>query len=435
MERTKQLYEHYLSYPVICTDSRAVKAGSIFFALKGDSFNGNSYAEGALKNGAVFAVVDEPGLVTDERFFLVDDVLTALQKLAQYHRLHFQGPVIGITGTNGKTTTKELINSVLSESYRTHATQGNLNNHIGVPLTILSADIAATDIMIIEMGANHPGEIAFLCNIARPDFGLITNVGKAHLEGFGSLEGVIKTKTELYTFLKSRDGKAFVCSGQHDLMQHVAELDYLSYGKEPGDYCMGEMVSSDPFLKVTWFDQDTEQLIQTNLVGAYNVDNVLAAVCIGKFFEVAPEKVVAAIEKYTPSNNRSQVLQSASNQLILDAYNANPSSMRVALENFALMNAFPKVVILGDMFELGTESRAEHEAILTLLKDFSFSEVLLIGPRFGEVSSASRFRCFDSTDKAYEWLVANPIINASILVKGSRGMKLEKLIPALYDKL
>ena len=435
MERTKKLYEHYLSNPVICTDSRAVTAGSIFFALKGDSFNGNIYAKGALKSGAVLAVVDEPGLVSDERFFLVDDVLTTLQELAQIHRSHFQGPVIGITGTNGKTTTKELINAVLSESYRTHATQGNLNNHIGVPLTILSADISATDIMIIEMGANHPGEIAFLCNIAKPDFGLITNVGKAHLEGFGSLEGVIKTKTELYGFLKSGKGKAFVCSGQQALMQYAAVLDHLSYGKESGDYCMGEMVSSDPFLKVIWYDKNVEQQIQTNLVGAYNVDNVLAAVCIGKFFEVAPEKIVSALEKYTPSNNRSQVLQSASNQLILDAYNANPSSMRVALENFASMNTFPKVVILGDMFELGAESRTEHESILTLLKDFSFSEVLLIGPRFGEVSSDSGFLCFDSTDNAYEWLIANPITNASILVKGSRGMKLEKLIPALYDKL
>ena len=431
MERTKKLYEHYLSNPVICTDSRAVTAGSIFFALKGDSFNGNIYAKGALKSGAVLAVVDEPGLVSDERFFLVDDVLTTLQELAQFHRSHFQGPVIGITGTNGKTTTKELINAVLSESYRTHATQGNLNNHIGVPLTILSADLAATDIMIIEMGANHPGEIAFLCNIARPDFGLITNVGKAHLEGFGSLEGVIKTKTELYAFLKNKDGKAFVCSGQQALMQNAAILDHLSYGKEPVDYCMGEMVSSDPFLKVKWYEKNKEQLIQTNLVGAYNVDNVLAAVCVGMFFEVAPEKVVAAIEKYTPSNNRSQVLQSASNQLILDAYNANPSSMRVALENFALMNTFPKVVILGDMFELGAESRTEHEAILTLLKAFSFSEVLLIGPRFGEVASDSGFRCFETTDNAYEWLVANSITNANILIKGSRGMKLEKLIPAL----
>jgi len=435
MTRTEQLYEYYLRYPVICTDSRAVSEGSIFFALKGDSFNGNTYAMGALNSGAMLAVVDEPGIATDERFFIVDDVLTALQELALMHRLHFKGPVIGITGTNGKTTTKELINSVLSTSFRTHATSGNLNNHIGVPLTILSADLSSTEILIVEMGANHPGEIAFLCNIARPDYGLITNVGKAHLEGFGSLEGVIKTKSELYDFLKANGGKAFVCSGQKVLLQKAAELDHLSYGNDVSDYCYGEMISSDPFLKVKWYAEGKEKWIQSNLVGAYNVDNVLAAVCIGKFFKVSAENVVSAIENYVPSNNRSQVLKTASNQLILDAYNANPSSMRVALENFALMNAFPKIVILGDMFELGTESRFEHDAILTLLKDFNFSEVLLIGPRFFEVAAISGFHCFLTTQEAYDWLFEHPIRNANILIKGSRGMKLETILPALQDKL
>jgi UDP-N-acetylmuramoyl-tripeptide--D-alanyl-D-alanine ligase len=434
MTRIEQLYEHYQRHPIISTDSRTVAVGSIFFALKGDSFNGNTYAGGALNSGAVLAVVDEPDIVTDERFFLVDDVLATLQELAKIHRFHFQGPVIGITGTNGKTTTKELINAVLSAGYQTHATQGNLNNHIGVPLTILSTDVN-TEVLIIEMGANHPGEIAFLCDIARPDYGLITNVGKAHLEGFGSLEGVIKTKTELYDFLKASDGSAFVCSGQTVLMLHASKLNHLSYGEEVGDYCMGEMVTSDPFLIVKWYNNEVSQLIHTHLVGAYNVDNVLAAVCLGKFFGVAVEKIIATIESYVPSNNRSQVLQSASNQLILDAYNANPSSMRVALENFALMNTFPKVVILGDMFELGAESRSEHEAILTLIKDFSFSDVLLIGPRFGEVAVDLGFHCFPTTNDAFEWLIANPITNSSILVKGSRGMQLEKLIPALTDKL
>ena len=435
MIRIEELYKHYLDHPIICTDSRAVSNGCIFFALKGESFNGNIYAEGALKSGAVLAVVDEPGVVTDERFFLVDDVLTALQDLARLHRSHFNGPVIGITGTNGKTTTKELVNAVLSANYLTHATKGNLNNHIGVPLTILSADLSSTGIWIIEMGANHPGEIAFLCNIARPDYGLITNVGKAHLEGFGSLEGVIKTKTELYEFLKSNGGSAFVCSGQTALMKHVSDLNHLAYGHEVGDYCMGEIVSSDPFLIVKWYDNEVELLIHTNLVGAYNVDNVLAAVCLGRYFGVAADHIIGAIEQYEPSNNRSQVMQSASNQLILDAYNANPSSMKVALENFALMNTFPKIVILGDMFELGAESRVEHEAILTQLKDFDFANVLLIGPRFSEIALDSGFRCFQSTNDAYEWLVANPIRNASILVKGSRGMKLETLLPALQDKL
>ncbi|MDP4291758.1 MAG: UDP-N-acetylmuramoyl-tripeptide--D-alanyl-D-alanine ligase [Bacteroidota bacterium] len=431
MTRIEQLYDLYLHYPVICTDSRAVTEDCIFFALKGESFNGNAYAAGALSNGAALAVVDEPKVAVDERFFLVEDVLTALQEMAQLHRSHFKGPVLGITGTNGKTTTKELINAVLGEGYTTHATQGNLNNHIGVPLTILSADLAKTSMLIIEMGANHPGEIAFLCNIARPDFGLITNVGKAHLEGFGSIEGVIKTKTELYNFLKSTNGKAFVCSNQPVLMQHAKDLNHLSYGSATGDYCRGQIVSSDPFLVEKWFNEEAEQLIQTQLVGAYNADNVMAAVCVGKYFGVAAGKIVAAIEKYVPSNNRSQVLQSASNQLILDAYNANPSSMRVALENFALMNASSKAVILGDMFELGAESRSEHKAIVNLLKNYNFSQAILIGPRFSEVAGEAGLQSFGSTTEAYDWLVANPITNANILVKGSRGMKLEILLPAL----
>jgi len=409
--------------------------GSIFFALKGDSFNGNTFANGALNSGAAFAVVDEPGVVTDERFFLVEDVLLSLQELAQIHRSHFKCPVIGITGTNGKTTTKELINSVLSVCGKTHATQGNFNNHIGVPLTLLSADITTTEFLIIEMGANHPGEIAFLCDIAKPDYGLITNVGKAHLEGFGSFEGVIKTKTELYDYLKSVEGKVFVCSRQHILMQHVAELNHITYGNTVDDYCFGEVISSDPLLILKWYDNSEEHLIYTKLVGAYNFDNVMAALCLGKYFSVPVDKVIKAIESYEPSNNRSQVMQSASNQLILDAYNANPSSMRMAIENFASMNSFPKIVILGDMFELGAESRTEHEAILTLLKDFNFSDVLLIGPRFFEVSSDSDFHCFNSTIEAHDWLKNHPISNASILVKGSRGMKLEMLIPVLYDKL
>jgi UDP-N-acetylmuramoyl-tripeptide--D-alanyl-D-alanine ligase len=435
MTRTEQLYEHYLRYPVVCTDSRAVLPDSIFFALKGDSFNGNAFANGALNSGAKLAVVDEPGVVTDDRFFLVEDVLSSLQELAQIHRSHFKCPVIGITGTNGKTTTKELINAVLSVRGKTYATQGNFNNHIGVPLTILSADLATTEFLIIEMGANHPGEIAFLCSIARPDYGLITNVGKAHLEGFGSFEGVVKTKTELYDFLKSIEGKVFVCSRQHILLQHAVELNHLTYGNTVDDYCFGEIVSSDPFLIVKWYDNTKEHLIYTKLVGAYNFDNVMAAICLGKYFSISVEKVIRAIESYEPSNNRSQVMQSASNQLILDAYNANPSSMSLAIENFARMNNFPKIVILGDMFELGAESRTEHEAILSLLKDFNFSDVILIGPRFCEVSSDSGFRCFISTIEAHDWLAAHPITNASVLVKGSRGMKLETLLPVLYDKL
>ena len=431
MTRTEQLYEHYLRYPVICTDSRAVSADSIFFALKGESFNGNAYAGGALKSGAVLAVVDEAEVATDDRFFLVDDVLTTLQELAQIHRSHFKGTVIGITGTNGKTTTKELINAVLSSRYQTQATLGNFNNHIGVPLTLLSSDISTTEILIIEMGANHSGEIGFLCDIVKPDCGLITNVGKAHLEGFGSFEGVIKTKIALYDYLKSVNGKAFVSSGQPILLPYAYELSHLTYGKADDDYCRGEVISSDPFLIIKWHDNGEEHIIHTNLVGAYNFDNVMAAICIGMFFKITAEKVIAEIEKYKPSNNRSQVMQSGTNLLFLDAYNANPSSMKVSIENFAGLNTFRKIVILGDMFELGAESRSEHEAILELLKKFSFSDVMLIGPRFYEVSPGSGFRCFSTTAEAHDWLDVNPITHTSVLVKGSRGMKLETLIPVL----
>ena len=407
----------------------------MFFALKGDSFNGNAYAKGALNSGAAIAVVDEPEVATDDRFFLVEDVLATLQELAQIHRSHFKCPVIGITGTNGKTTTKELINAVLSAHGKTHATKGNFNNHIGVPLTILSADIKTTEFLIIEMGANHPGEIAFLCNIAKPDYGLITNVGKAHLEGFGSFEGVIKTKTELYDFLRTVEGKVFVCSNQPILLKLAAGLNHITYGSAVNDYCLGNVVSSNPLLIVKWYANGKEQIINTKLVGAYNFDNVMAAISIGKYFNIPDDKVIQAIESYEPSNNRSQVMQSASNQLILDAYNANPSSMRVALENFSRMNGFPKIVILGDMFELGSESLTEHVAILTLLKDFDFSDVLLIGPRFCEAASDSGFHCFNSTTEARDWLSVHPITNASVLIKGSRGMKLETLLPALNDKL
>ena len=431
MTRTEQLYEHYLRHPIICTDSRSVTADSLFFALKGDSFNGNTYAGGALNSGAVLAVVDEAEVAIDDRFFLVDDVLTTLQELAQLHRALFKGTVIGITGTNGKTTTKELMNTVLSACYQTQATKGNFNNHIGVPLTILSTDLSTTEFLIIEMGANHPGEIGFLCDIVKPDCGLITNIGKAHLEGFGSFEAIIKTKTALYDSLKSIEGQAFVSSSQPILMPYASKLNHLTYGNEVDDYCRGEVMSSDPFLIVKWYDDGKEHLIHSNLVGTYNFDNVMAAICVGKFFNVPTEKVIAKIESYMPSNNRSQVMQLGSNQLILDAYNANPSSMKMAIENFAGLNAFKKIVILGDMFELGDESRTEHEAILELLKKYKFSDVLLIGPRFSEVTYGTDFRCFSSTQEAHDWLVVHPITHASVLVKGSRGMKLETLLPVL----
>ena len=382
MSRIEKLYKWFTQYPVISTDSRDIKPDSLFFALKGESFDGNKYATAALEKGAVLAVVDDPAVAIDNHYFLVDDVLTTLQDLARYHRAQFTCPVIGVTGTNGKTTTKELINAVLQSHYRTHATKGNLNNHIGVPLTLLSARVSEVDILIIEMGANHQGEIAFLCSIANPTCGLITNVGKAHLEGFGGEEGVIKGKTELYRHLKTVNGKAFVCTRQPILSELSADLDQLTYGESDGANYTGAIVSSDPFLIVNWNVDQTEQIIHTHLVGGYNIDNVMAAICVGSSFNVPVSKIVEALESYIPSNNRSQVMQTAQNRLFLDAYNANPSSMAAALNNFALLDAYPKTVIIGDMFELGDESKDEHQQIVILLLKLNFKDVMLIGPRF-----------------------------------------------------
>ena len=431
MSRIEKLYKWFTQYPVISTDSRDIKPDSLFFALKGESFDGNKYATAALEKGAVLAVVDDPAVAIDNHYFLVDDVLTTLQDLARYHRAQFTCPVIGVTGTNGKTTTKELINAVLQSHYRTHATKGNLNNHIGVPLTLLSARVSEVDILIIEMGANHQGEIAFLCSIANPTCGLITNVGKAHLEGFGGEEGVIKGKTELYRHLKTVNGKAFVCTRQPILSELSADLDQLTYGESDGANYTGAIVSSDPFLIVNWNVDQTEQIIHTHLVGGYNIDNVMAAICVGSSFNVPVSKIVEALESYIPSNNRSQVMQTAQNRLFLDAYNANPSSMAAALNNFALLDAYPKTVIIGDMFELGDESKDEHQQIVILLLKLNFKDVMLIGPRFSEVSATTSFKRFSTTQEALQWITENPFKGRSILVKGSRGMKLETLLPAL----
>jgi len=433
MDRIKQLYDWFTQYPLISTDSREIKPDSLFFALKGESFDGNKYATAALEKGAVLAIVDDPAVAIDQHYFLVDDVLTTLQDLARYHRTQFTCPVIGITGTNGKTTTKELVNTVLSSHYCTHATKGNLNNHIGVPLTLLSAKVSEVEMLIVEMGANHQGEIAFLCTIASPTHGLITNVGKAHLEGFGGEAGVIKGKTELYRHLKTVNGKAFVCTRQPVLLQLASELNPLTYGESGDASYSGSIVSSDPFLIVNWNDNGSEQSIpiRTHLVGSYNIDNVMAAICVGSYFKVPPDKVVAALESYIPANNRSQVKQTERNKLFLDAYNANPSSMAAALENFASLDVYPKVVILGDMFELGNESKEEHQQIVILLLKLNFKTVLLIGPKFSEVSETTTFKRFISTQEALQWITENPFDGKCILVKGSRGMKLETLLPAL----
>ncbi len=426
----KQLYDLYLKHPVITTDSRKITGGSIFFALKGDLFNGNLYAEEALRQGSAFAVVDDPAVAKNDHFLLVADVLKTLQELASYHRSTLQIPVIGITGTNGKTTTKELVNAVLSKKFKTLATQSNLNNHIGVPLTILSIS-KDTEIAIIEMGANHQGEIRFLCGIAQPDHGMITNIGKAHLEGFGGYEGVIRAKTEMYEFLYDHEGIAFVNSDDPLLMEKASMLKLFRYGTDPSAEVFGEITRQDPFVELKLTTKKGTIIVSSHLFGGYNFPNLLAAAAIGDYFGVNENLIRDAIEEYVPSNNRSQVSHSKTNLLILDAYNANPSSMKAALENFAGSAYDNKTLILGDMLELGNESEAEHLNILLLIEELKFNSVYLIGPFFTRLCSRNDWVCFQDSDLASLWFGHHRIENATILVKGSRGIRLEKVVGML----
>ena len=363
------LYELFLGNPKICTDSRSVEKGSLFFALKGDTFNGNNFAFQAIEQGAAFAIIDENPAVQDNRLILVENVLNALQDLAHYHRTQLGIPVLAITGTNGKTTTKELTTAVLSKKYKVVATKGNLNNHIGVPLTLLSMD-QSTQIGIVEMGANHQGEIAELSRIASPDFGLITNVGKAHLEGFGSFEGVKKTKAELYRFVEMNHGKVFINTSNENLCSMIGtNYESINYRvSKEGVGLEGELLQSSPHLVFQVKFPKGWLYIKTNLAGGYNLENALAAVCVGNYFGVDPLEIKGAIEAYIPSNNRSQFLKSQRNQVIMDAYNANPSSMEAALENFKTFVQKPKGVILGDMFELGETAADEHQKIVDKLE-------------------------------------------------------------------
>ncbi len=427
------LYEVFKNHPQICTDSRSVVPGGIFFSLKGPSFNGNTFAEKALGLGAVCAVIDEPQNKKDERYILVDDALIALQQLANHHRRQLKIPFLAITGSNGKTTTKELIRNVLSKKYRTVATKGNLNNHIGVPLTILSIKMD-TEFAVIEMGANHQNEIDSYCHIAEPDFGLITNVGKAHLEGFGGFEGVKKGKGELYSWI-SKHGKGIFLNGNNDeLNSMVNEFKFgqiIHYGAGQEFYCFGEIEEEQPFLRINWRCDHKLGIINSRLVGNYNFENILSAVCVGNYFDVNPDDINAAIESYIPDNSRSQVVKKNSNTIILDAYNANPTSMEAALDNFAKMSASHKIVFLGDMAELGEESFEEHKRIASKLNSDKYEKVILVGKNFGEFSKKFNGLHFDDSDKAASWLMKNPIENSFILIKGSRSSKMEKIMDAL----
>ncbi len=429
----EELYSIYKEHPTVCTDTRSIQEDGIFFALKGANFNANTFAEEALNKGASYVVIDEAAFKKDDRFILVDDALNTLQQLANYHRRQLRCPVIAITGSNGKTTTKELISRVLAKKNRTHFTKGNFNNHIGVPLTILSAPVEI-EMLVVEMGANHQKEIEKLCAIAMPDYGIISNVGKAHLEGFGGLEGVKKGKGELYEFLSSHHGLTFVNGDNALLMEMIKSRNVknrIVYGTDESFDCSGKLVSTFPFLKVEWKTKKLIRIISSQLIGDYNFENILAAVCIGNYFGIEAAKINQAIEEYVPDNSRSQIVQRGTNFILLDAYNANPASMEAALKNFSIMEGKHKIVFLGEMAELGDESRKEHQNIIELLRQFYFEKIILVGKKFFELSPILIAEYFPTSTDAALWAKTQKISEATILIKGSRSSQMEKVMESI----
>lgn len=430
---TEALYDLFLQYPTVTTDSRICPKNSIFFALKGERFNGNLFAETALEAGCAYAVVDEEPERKDERIIWVKDVLDSLQKLANWHRRKLKIPVIGITGTNGKTTTKELIAVALSKEFKVAYTYGNLNNHIGVPLTLLSMN-KSHEIAVVEMGASHPGDIKELCEIAEPQYGIITNLGKAHLEGFGSFEKLVDTKCELYDFISEHGGKVFVNKDNPILYERSEGMSRILYGKnDPSLFASGTIANATPFLEFDWSFFDSAYRVKTHLVGEFNFDNAIAAVAVSKFFGINAERISAALEEYEPTNHRSQFKRTGRNDLIIDAYNANPSSMKVSLEFFgSVPTSLPKVVILGEMKELGESSDEEHEKMVQFLKDQPYEKVYLVGSVFRKwIPETDKFILFDDVDKLIESLEKSPLSNRYILLKGSHSVHLEKAVDSL----
>lgn len=419
-----ELYKCFMECGKVTTDSRNCPEGSMFIALKGETFNGNAFAAQALKQGCRYAVIDESEYA-GEGTILVDNCLQALQQLANYHRRQLKTPVIGITGTNGKTTTKELISTVLSRKFNTLYTEGNFNNHIGVPLTLLRLT-KEHEMAVVEMGANHPGEIKTLVHIAEPDYGIITNVGKAHLQGFGSFEGVIRTKGELYDFLRAKGGATIFIQNENPYLNGIAKgLTCVRYGQTAGLYVSGELISCSPFLSFRWTAEGVSHEVNTHLIGSYNLDNMLAAAAIGRYFGVSDDDISSALASYLPHNNRSQLKETADNKLIVDAYNANPTSMMAALKNFRQIEAPHKMVILGDMKELGEASREEHQKVVDYLKECGFDRVVLVGPEFAAATHS--YQTFQHVDEVLADIRIHKPQGYYILIKGSNSMKLSQL--------
>lgn len=426
MKTLDKIYQYYSEKYLVSTDSRKIEEGCVFVALKGEHFDGNDFAyQVAEEKVAACVIADRKDLPHHERLFIVEDSLTTLQELAKLHREKCNIPIIGITGTNGKTTTKELVASVLSKKFKLIYTQGNFNNHLGLPLTILRIK-PDTEMAVVEMGANHQNEIAHLCTIAKPDFGIITNIGKAHLEGFGSFEGVVKTKNELYDFIRNKKGRLFVNHDNELLMNLSKNIDSQTYGKDNNANIKADVISSNPYLHIKWDDSE----IKTNLVGDYNFENVMAAISVGQYFNVEKELIIEALENYTPTNNRSQFIKSEKNEIVMDAYNANPVSMSHAIKNFRNISSENALLILGDMRELGNDSEKEHKTIINLINELHFDNVILVGQEFRKASD-NKFMSFINVDDLINYINQNKISGKKILIKGSNSIHLEKIINIL----
>ena len=434
MSLLQDLYKIYLQHPNVVIDSRKVIENCLFFALRGTSFDGNQFAEQAINSGAAYAVIDNPDFQKSEQYILVDDALKTLQDLARFHRQTFEIPILAITGSNGKTTTKELVNEVLKGYYNSHCTKGNFNNHIGLPLTLLAMQ-KNTEIAVIEMGANHVGEIEFLCKIAKPTHGIITNIGKAHLEGFGGIEGVKKAKGELFKFLKKNKGVAFVNLDEpflNEMSSGIPHRIFYHRSNFPSPKNIPfeiKLISENPFVKVGFLDRDELIEVQSKIIGNYNFNNIQTAIAGGKYFKVPANKIKSAIESYIPSNNRSQILKKGTNTYILDAYNANPTSMRQALNNLQTVKGSSKIAILGDMLELGDYSKKEHQELIDYAQTLHFDQLILVGKEFGKmVKNASNILWFEEIELLKKWYSKQHFQDTVFLIKGSRGLQLEKLL-------